>query len=159
MTSALEARSTCAATSAHSARGWLTGRIHAQPLLAFVACPSTVVGLLAAASPEGAGPAVGLIVRQFPSLLGPIIAALLITSVTRGRRGMLDLARGAVRCRVPAHWWLFAVGSPAVLGGAAVLVMAIGPGAPELRGFPRMEPAWVGGVVRATGVRGCQRPG
>jgi membrane protease YdiL (CAAX protease family) len=83
---------------------------------------------------------------------------------------MLDLARGAVRCRVPAHWWLFAVGSPAVLGGAAVLVMAIGPGAPELRGFPRMEPAWVGvlfvrlvfvvvnGLGEETGWRGYALP-
>ena len=45
---------------------------------------------------------------------------------------MLNLARRAVRWLLPARWWLFAVGSPAVLAGAAVLAMAIGPGAPEL---------------------------
>ena len=60
---------------------------------------------------------------------------------------MLNLARRAVRWRVPARWWLFAVGSPAVLAGAAVLVMAIGPGAPELGGFRRMAACLGGGCL------------
>ena len=56
---------------------------------------------------------------------------------------MLNLARRAVRWRLPARWWLFAVGSPAVLAGAAVLAMAIGPGAPELGASSRMGlPGW-----------------
>ena len=84
---------------------------------------------------------------------------------------MLDLARRAVRWRVPARWWLFAVGSPAVLAGAAVLVMAIGPGAPELGGFRRMAalPGWgvlfvwlvfvvVNGLGEETGWRGYALP-
>ena len=65
--------------------GRLTGRIRAHPLLAFV-------GLSYALSGGYWLPQVltvqvvrlGSSVTQFPGLLGPMIAALLITSVTRG---------------------------------------------------------------------------
>ena len=113
----------------------------------------------------------GSTITQFPGLLGPMIAAFLVTSVTRGRAGMLDLAQRAVRWRVPARWWLFAVGSPAVLVGAALLVMAIGSEAPDLAGFSRMAglPDWgmlfvwvmfvvVNGLGEETGWRGYALP-
>ena len=172
MTSALEPQSSRAATPAHSGRGWLTGWIRAHPLVAFVGLsyalswgywlPLILTGQIVRLSST---------VTQFPGLLGPMVAAFLVTSVTRGRAGMRDLARRAVRWRVPARWWLFAVGTPAVLAGAAVLVMAIGPGVPDLGGFSRMAglPEWgvmfvwlmfvvVNGLGEETGWRGYALP-
>jgi len=85
MTSALEGQSICAATSAHSARGWLTGRIRAHPLLAFVGLSYALSwGYWLPLVLTGQVVRLGSSVTEFPGLLCPMIAALLITSVTRG---------------------------------------------------------------------------
>ena len=86
----------------------------------------------------------GSSVSQFPGLLGPVIAAFVVTAVAEGRTGVGELARRVVRWRVPLRWWLFAVGSPLVLVGTALAVMAVGPGLPDVRDFGRMAglPQW-----------------
>ena len=161
-----------AATSAHSVRERLIVWISAHPLLSFVVLSYVLSwGYWLPLILTGQIVRLGSSVTQFPGLLGPMIAAFLVTAVTRGRAGILDLARRAVRWRVPARWWLFAVGSPAVLAGAALLVMAIGRGAPDLDGFSRMAglPDWgvlfvwltfvvVNGLGEETGWRGYALP-
>src|SRR6476620_4786569 len=52
---------------------------------------------------------------QFPGLLGPMLAALLVTAVSDGRAGVRELVGRMFRWRVPLRWWLLAVGSPLVL--------------------------------------------
>ena len=172
MTNALEPQSILAATSAHSVRERLIGWISAHPLLSFVVLSYVLSwGYWLPLILTGQIVRLGSSVTQFPGLLGPMIAAFLVTAVTRGRAGILDLAGRAVRWRVPARWWLFAVGSPAVLAGAALLVMAIGRGVPDLDGFSRMAglPDWgvlfvwltfvvVNGLGEETGWRGYALP-
>jgi uncharacterized protein len=56
---------------------------------------------------------------HYPSLLGPLVAAFVITAWTTGRAGVRDLLSGMGRWRVAPRWWLAAV-SP-----AAFLVLAL----------------------------------
>ena len=42
-------------------------------------------------------------------VLGPMLAAVLVTAVTTGRAGLHDLAARLARWRVPLRWWLVAV--------------------------------------------------
>ena len=85
MASALEGQSTRAATPAPSARGWLTDRIRAHPLEAFVGLAYALLwGYWLPLVLTGQVVRLGSSVTQFAGLLGPMIAALLITSVTRG---------------------------------------------------------------------------
>lgn len=58
---------------------------------------------------------------HFPALLGPALAAVVVTAWAGGRRGLLDLARRATRVRVPARWWVFAV-SPVLLAPGALVI-------------------------------------
>jgi membrane protease YdiL (CAAX protease family) len=51
---------------------------------------------------------------HFPALLGPLLAASMLTAGRDGWRGVADLVRRIVRVRVPLRWWLFAI-SPLVL--------------------------------------------
>jgi membrane protease YdiL (CAAX protease family) len=77
-------------------------------------------------------------VTQFPGLLGPALAAFAVTAVTQGRVGVRALVARLLRWRVPARWWLFALGSPLVLVGVALMICLAGPGLPDLEGFGRM---------------------
>jgi membrane protease YdiL (CAAX protease family) len=172
MTIALEPQSTPTATPAHSAYGRLSGWIRAHPLLAFVGLSYALSwGYWLPLILTGQIVRLGATVTQFPGLLGPMVAAFLVTSVTQGRTGMLDLLRRVLRWRVPARWWLFALGSPAALAGVAVLVMAFGPAELDLGGFSRMAglPEWgvvfvwlmfvvVNGLGEETGWRGYALP-
>jgi uncharacterized protein len=110
-------------------------------------------------------------VTHFPGLFGPAIAAFTVTALIEGRAGVRDLARRMFRWRVPARWWLFAIGSPVLLLALALTVMAVGPGLPELGDFGRMAglPQWgilfvwatlifVGGLGEETGWRGFALP-
>lgn len=51
---------------------------------------------------------------HFPALLGPLIAALVLTAAQQGRPGLRDLFGRMTRVRVPVRWWLFAL-SPLLL--------------------------------------------
>ena len=53
-----------------------------------------------------------------PALLGPMIAAILVTGWTLGRGGLRDLGSRMVRWRVDARWWLWGLGSPLAFFGA-----------------------------------------
>jgi len=110
-------------------------------------------------------------VSQFPALLGPLIAAFVVTAVVEGRAGVRDLATRMVRWRVPLRWWLFAIGSPLALLAIAVAVTAVLSGAPALADFGRMAglPEWgvlfvwvmfvvVNGLGEETGWRGFALP-
>src|SRR5215203_5958705 len=45
---------------------------------------------------------------HFPGLLGPMIAAIIVTAITEGRAGLRDLLARMGRWRVGLRWWLFA---------------------------------------------------
>lgn len=113
----------------------------------------------------------GSAVSQFPALLGPMIAAFAVTAVVEGRAGVRDLAARMVRWRVPARWWIVAIGSPLALLAVAVAVTAVVSGAPDLADFGRMAglPEWgvlfvwvmfvvVNGLGEETGWRGFALP-
>ncbi|MEG3616582.1 CPBP family intramembrane glutamic endopeptidase [Isoptericola haloaureus] len=59
---------------------------------------------------------------QLPGLLGPALAAVVVTAVVGGRAGLADLGRRLVRWRV-GRWWLSVV---AVLGVGAVGLAVVG---------------------------------
>ncbi len=125
--------------------GPVTGWVSAHPLLAYALLayvlswaywlPLVLTGRIVA---------LGSPVTQFPALLGPLLAAFAVTAVTDGRPGVRDLAGRMLRWRVPARWWLFALGSPLLLLGVALVVLAAAPGLPDLTDFGRMAglPEW-----------------
>ena len=59
-----------------------------------------------------------------PALLGPAVAAVVVTAWTMGRPGLRDLLARMVRWRVPVRWWLMAV-SPVMFLGLALMAMAV----------------------------------
>ncbi len=62
-------------------------------------------------------------------LFGPALAAIVITHVTDGRRGVKALLGRTVRWRVPLPWYLVALGLPAAAALlAAALYVLVGPG-------------------------------
>ena len=63
---------------------------------------------------------------HFPGLLGPLLAALLVTVLTRGGAGVRDLGSRMLRWRVAARWYLIAASPVAVFAVAAVVVAASG---------------------------------
>jgi hypothetical protein len=42
---------------------------------------------------------------HFPGLLGPMLAAILVTGIVQGRPGLRDLGSRMVRWRVPLRWY------------------------------------------------------
>jgi membrane protease YdiL (CAAX protease family) len=107
---------------------------------------------------------------QFPALFGPMIAAFALTAITRGTEGVRDLASRTLRWRVPARWWLFALGTPLALLAVAFLALALSSGLPGLAAFGRTAglPQWgvlfvwvafvVGGLGEEAGWRGYALP-
>ena len=64
----------------------------------------------------------------FLGLLGPALAALIVTALSDGRRGVRALLRRVVRWRVPLPWYAVALGLPAALALlAASLSAGFGP--------------------------------
>lgn len=125
--------------------GVVTRWVRAHSLLAFVLMAYAVSwGYWLPLVVTGHVVRLGSLVTQFPALLGPMLAAFAVTAVVDGKPGVQDLAARMLRWRVPARWWLFAVGSPLLLLAVAVVVLAIGPGLPDLAGFGRMAglPEW-----------------
>ena len=69
-----------------------------------------------------------------PALLGPAIAAIVVTAWLQGRAGLADLRSRVARWRMPWCWWAAAL-SPLAFLGIGVAVAAGTGGVPELREF------------------------
>jgi membrane protease YdiL (CAAX protease family) len=154
------------------ARTWrVAGWVRAHPLLAYVLLTYALswaywVPLVLSGYVVRPGSAA----TQFPALVAPMVAAVALTAVTRGSEGVRDLASRILRWRVPARWWLFAVGTPLVLLAVALIALALGPGLPGLGAFGRTAglPHWgvlfvwaafvVGGLGEEAGWRGYALP-
>ncbi len=106
-----------------------------------------------------------------PGLLGPMLAALLVTALGGGREGVRDLLARMVRWRVGVGWWLAALSPLGFLAIAVLATMATGGKAPALarfgyfNGFPEVGPlgVWalltlVGGYGEEAGWRGFALP-
>jgi uncharacterized protein len=52
---------------------------------------------------------------HYPGLVGPMIAALAVTSMIEGSQGVRDLVRRMFRWRIGAHGWALALGTPLLL--------------------------------------------
>jgi membrane protease YdiL (CAAX protease family) len=108
---------------------------------------------------------------HYPALLGPAIAAALVTAWTAGRPGLRDLLARMIRWRVAARWWLVAVSPVAFLGLALIATAATGSSLPSVADFGRFSgtPAigllgvlllvtFVGALGEETGWRGYALP-
>ena len=105
-----------------------------------------------------------------PALLGPAIAAAVVTAWTVGRPGVRDLLARVARWRVPVRWWLVAVSPVVFLGLALIAMAAAGQALPDAADFGRFSgiPAvglagvlliiFVGAAGEETGWRGYALP-
>ena len=88
---------------------------------------------------------------HFPSLLGPMLAAFIVTAWTMGRVGLRDLLRRMGRWQIGWRWWLMALSPLAFLGSAVVVVAATGGTVPASGEFAQFSglPSGIGivGVV------------
>jgi uncharacterized protein len=75
---------------------------------------------------------------HFPALLGPAVAAFLVTAWTSGRHGMRDLLGQMVRWRFPLRWWAITV-SPLAFLAIALAVQALVGNPPALNDFGRFS--------------------
>src|ERR687895_574692 len=108
---------------------------------------------------DGEGPLAGLINQV--AAAAPLIAAVAVIAVTRGRAGLAELGRSIVRWRVNPVWYLFAfVGVPVLMlaamslrYGAALLPALAGQWPLVLTRFPLL----VLGVALVTGL--AEEPG
>jgi membrane protease YdiL (CAAX protease family) len=86
---------------------------------------------------------------HLPALMGPMIAALVITARTQGSRGVRDIGQRMVRWRVGLRWWWWGLGSPLTYFAAGVAIVRLSDGHwPSLTGLG----AYSG--IPATGVLG-----
>jgi membrane protease YdiL (CAAX protease family) len=72
---------------------------------------------------------------HFPSLLGPMLAAFIVTAKTMGRSGILDLLRRMGRWRIGWRWWLIALSPLAFLGIALGVMVVTGATTPTSSSF------------------------
>lgn len=87
---------------------------------------------------------------HFPGLLGPMLAAFLVTSISGGRTGVRDLWARMFRWRVPLRWYLVAM-IPAAAGvlGVSFVALADGswPSLADLRTMPGLPDLGLPAVV------------
>jgi membrane protease YdiL (CAAX protease family) len=108
---------------------------------------------------------------HYPALLGPAIAAVMVTAWTMGRPGLRDLGARLVRWRVALRWWLVAVSPAAFLTLGLVAMRVAGKPLPAVGDFGRFSgtPAiglvgvfllitFVGSLGEETGWRGYALP-
>ena len=106
----------------------MVGAIRRSPLASFV-------GLAYAVSWAWMFPfvAAGDVVRKgvgwpthFPALLGPAVAAFVVTALVWGRAGVRDLLARMARWRMPLRWWAATLSPVAFLGVALAVALAAG---------------------------------
>jgi uncharacterized protein len=93
-----------------------------------------------------------------PGLLGPAVAALIVTAVVDGRRGLRELGGRMRRWRIPARWYLAAF-APLVTGALGIAILLIvSPETIALRSlgsFPGLpDVGWLGVFVLALVING-----
>jgi uncharacterized protein len=71
-----------------------------------------------------------------PGLVGPAVAAVLVTAILDGRRGLRDLGRRAVRWRV-GWWWVVVTATFGLAALGAVQALVTGDDVPSLGDFTR----------------------
>lgn len=76
---------------------------------------------------------------HFPSLLGPMAAAFVVTAWTTGRFGVRDLLRRMGRWQIGWRWWLIALSPLAFLGLALGVVAASGGTLPKIADFAQFS--------------------
>ena len=72
---------------------------------------------------------------HFPSLLGPMLAAFIVTAKTTGRSGIGDLLRRMGRWHIGWRWWVVALSPLAFLGIALVVIAVTGATMPTSSAF------------------------
>ena len=107
---------------------------------------------------------------HFPGLLGPAVAAVIVTSIIGGRAALLDLGSRLARWRVALRWYVLASVPIVVMLAVAAIVMAGGDGPTvddfaEYSGLPSLGlplvvllVVLVGGYGEETGWRGFMTP-
>ena len=137
-------------TSSMEGRGLVrvTGALRRRPLASFI-------GLAYAISWVWAFPfvVVGDVVEKgvgwpttFPALVGPALAAFVVTAVVWGRAGVRDLLARMGCWRMPLRWWAATLSPLAFLAAALVVAAAIGK-LPSASGFGRYSGLSAIGVV------------
>jgi membrane protease YdiL (CAAX protease family) len=91
--------------------------------------------------PSGAGRGWRIAVHTV-GLCGPTMAALILTGLLYGRRGIVDLLTRIARWRVGVGWYLFALFSTLIIGLAAIAVHALAGGT-----TPRMNQLVLAGAL------------
>jgi membrane protease YdiL (CAAX protease family) len=90
---------------------------------------------------------------HLPALIGPLLAAFVMTARRQGRPGVRDLFRRMVRVHVPVRWWMFAL-SPLILLMIVLLIeTALGqdlPATKEFAIFSGLPSSW--GVLGVAGI-------
>lgn len=106
---------------------------------------------------------------HFPALLGPALAAVVVTALVWGRTGVRDLLAQMARWRMPLRWWAAAL-SPAAFLGVALAVASAAGELPRESDFGRYNglsaigvvPVWVIAILitfgEETGWRGFALP-
>jgi membrane protease YdiL (CAAX protease family) len=107
---------------------------------------------------------------HLPGLLGPAVAAVLVTGLVTGRAGIRDLLARLTRWRI-GWWWLVALSPLALLGLGLAGATALGQSLPSWGAFGRVNgfPTWgpltvlalllvVNGLGEETGWRGFLQP-
>jgi membrane protease YdiL (CAAX protease family) len=74
---------------------------------------------------------------HLPGLAGPAVAAVLVTAILDGRRGLRDLGRRVVRWRVGWWWWVVVAATFGLAGLGAVQALVTGDDVPSLADFTR----------------------
>jgi uncharacterized protein len=108
---------------------------------------------------------------HYPALLGPAIAAVVVTAWTMGRPGLRDLGARLARWRVAPRWWLAAVSPAAFLAFGLIALRVAGKPLPTVADFGRFSGTptiglvgvfllitFVGSLGEETGWRGYALP-
>ncbi|MBW8750383.1 MAG: CPBP family intramembrane metalloprotease [Propionibacteriales bacterium] len=74
---------------------------------------------------------------HLPALLGPAVAAVVVTAVVEGRAGLGDLARRMTRWRVGWGWWAIVAGTASLMLLGAIVPLLTGSDVPALGDFTR----------------------
>jgi len=81
---------------------------------------------------------------HLPALMGPMLAALIVTAVAYGPAGLRDLGRRMIRWRVGWRWWLVAVSPILMLPIAILLGRIAGVSVPTAHDFTLFTGVWSG---------------